>query len=86
MAYNAGNDDSRQLRDIAFNTNALLGVNSFAPQVDYDFLENLPPAPPAPPATQTVNYRTGGGAGAIVRQLVILYDAAGNVSTVTRTI
>jgi len=84
--YTATGDQQVHANNSAFNTDALVNAGAFTPIVDYDFLEIIPPPPPAPPATQVINYRTGGGAGLIVRQLEILYDAAGNVDTITRTV
>lgn len=72
------------IRQIAFNTDALMvafgGANSLAPTVAYDFVEYLPPALPL-----VINYRSGGGGGAIVRQLTMTYVGT-DVSTITRTI
>lgn len=92
MAYSVS-DVLTNVREIAFNTDQLLdfglGQAAMLPTQDYNFIQVIPPAPPAPPATQVVNYVRQAPLPAplgTVRQLTILYDAAGNISTITRTI
>ncbi len=100
MAYNA-NQQVENINNTAFNTDAILallnagaigtalaaivammqGQTGMLPHTDYDFVEYLPAAQPL-----TINYRMGGPAGAIVRQLTLTYDGAGNVATMTRVI
>lgn len=75
-------DITAHVQDTAYNTDQLLaltGTAAFLPP-DYDFVEYLPPAAPL-----IINYRLGGGAGAIVRQITLTYVGA-DVSTMTRTI
>lgn len=83
MAYNA-NQITENVNNVAFNTDAmltrLLGQTAMLPAGDYDFVEYLPPALPL-----VINYRMGGGAGAIVRQITLTYVGT-DVSTMTRTI
>ncbi len=77
-------DEQHNVRDIAFNTDALLtqfgAANALLPSVAWDFVEYLPPNLPL-----IINYRTGGGAGVIVRQLTLTYVGT-DVSTITITI
>ncbi len=83
MAYNV-NQIVENINNIAFNTDALLGMmqgqTGMLPHGDYDFVEYLPPAQPL-----IINYRLGGAAGAIVRQITLTYVGT-DVSTMTRTI
>jgi len=78
--FTANGDQQVHARDNAFNTDAMLASGSLSPTVDYDFIEMLPAALPL-----IINYRTGGGGGAIVRQLTLTYTGA-DLSTVNRTI
>lgn len=83
MAYNQ-NQHTENINNTAFNTDAMLtrmlGSGAMLPAGDWDFVEYLPPALPL-----IINYRLGGGAGAIVRQVTITYVGT-DVSTMTRTI
>jgi len=77
-------DQQSNIRDIAFNTDALLtalaAYNALLPAVAWNFVEYLPPNLPL-----IINYRTGGGGGVIVRQLTLTYTGT-DVSTITITI
>lgn len=63
----------------AYNLNQFFGLVMFLP-AEYDFVELIPPLNPT-----TINYRLGGGAGVIKRQLTLTY-VGDDLSTVTRVI
>ncbi len=87
--FSANGDQQVHARDVAFNTDLLVAGGAFSPALEYNALQIIPPATPAPPATQVVNFIRQAPLPAplgIIRQLTILYDAAGNIDTITRTI
>lgn len=75
-------DITAHTKDTAFNTDQLLGLLGTAALLpaDYDFVELLPPVNPL-----VINYRLGGPAGVIVRQLTITWVGT-DISTIRRTV
>jgi len=87
--FTTNGDQQVHARDSAFNTDQLLNGIAFAPTIDYNLIQIIPPTTPVPPATQVINYIRQAPLPAplgIIRQLTILYDAAGNIDTITRAI